>query len=128
MRDRLLRRRYVVAFFVMLTGVAYAAETGYRDQRPTVRIDSETWQGDFFSPGKSHAVFKGLPYAAPPVGPLRWRPPQNHEPVPGLRTARAYGPACVQTQRLVHWENRILEKIGRDALARKGCGAHRGTR
>jgi para-nitrobenzyl esterase len=99
----------------MLTGVAYAAETGYSDQRPTVRIDSETWQGDFFSPGKSHAVFKGLPYAAPPVGPLRWRPPQNHEPVPGLRTARAYGPACVQTQRLVHWENRILEKIGRDA-------------
>jgi para-nitrobenzyl esterase len=35
--------------------------------------------------------------------------------VPGQQSARAYGAACVQTQRLVHWENRILEKMGRDS-------------
>ena len=41
-------------------------------------------------------AYKGIPYAAPPVGPLRWKPPQ---PVPaweGVRTAHAFGPNSVQ--------------------------------
>ena len=83
--------------------------------RPTVDLDGEIWQGDFFSPDTGHAVFKGLPYAAAPVGELRWRPPQPHIPEPGQHKAQAFGPACVQTQRLVSWDRRILEKLGRDS-------------
>ena len=83
--------------------------------RPTVDLDGEIWEGDFFSPDTGHAVFKGLPYAAAPVGELRWRPPQPHIPEPGQHKAQAFGPACVQTQRLVSWDRRILEKLGRDS-------------
>lgn len=42
------------------------------------------------------AAFKGIPYAAPPVGPLRWREPQPPVSWPGMRDATAVGPICVQ--------------------------------
>ena len=41
-------------------------------------------------------VFRAVPYAAPPVGPLRWRPPQAVRPWAGERDATKNGPSCPQ--------------------------------
>src|SRR5215471_6198797 len=41
-------------------------------------------------------VFKGIPYAAPPIGELRWRAPQPAEKWTGIRKADTFGNACVQ--------------------------------
>jgi para-nitrobenzyl esterase len=44
-------------------------------------------------------TYKGIPYAAPPVGTLRWRPPQPVVHWEGVRAATAFAPACVQAHR-----------------------------
>ena len=36
-------------------------------------------------PGKEISIYRGIPYAAPPVGNLRWKPPQPAEPWEGIR-------------------------------------------
>ena len=41
--------------------------------------------------------FKGIPYAAPPVAELRWRPPQPAKSWSGARAAKDYGAICQQT-------------------------------
>lgn len=43
-------------------------------------------------------VFKGIPYAVPPVGAMRWRPPAPMQPWKTVRAATTFGPACVQPQ------------------------------
>jgi para-nitrobenzyl esterase len=43
------------------------------------------------------SVYKGVPFAAPPVGDLRWRPPIAVAPWTGARKADAFAPACMQT-------------------------------
>src|ERR1700722_18846424 len=41
--------------------------------------------------------FKGVPYAAPPVGPLRWRPPQAVTAWQGTREANRFASICPQS-------------------------------
>ena len=56
-----------------------------------VRIRQGTVQG---STVDGVAAFKGIPYAAPPIGPNRFRPPRPTESWDGVREALSYGPTA----------------------------------
>lgn len=60
---------------------------------PVVRVDGGALRGNS-GPVMS---FKGIPYAAPPVGRLRWREPQPALPWSGVRDATHFGNDCIQT-------------------------------
>ena len=59
--------------------------------------------------------YRGIPYAKPPVGPLRWRPPQPAEPWEGVRDGTEFGHACPQLLGIYpDWADAHLERVGRN--------------
>ena len=59
-----------------------------------VKLDSGLVSGA----GSAIHSYKGIPYAAPPVGALRWKEPQPVKPWNGVRVATRYSPMCPQFQ------------------------------
>ena len=83
---RVLRQVVVVALSVLATRALYA-------QAGTVAIDSGKLQGVTQGPVEA---FKGVPFAAPPVGELRWRAPQPVKLWAGVKKATSYSADCMQ--------------------------------
>lgn len=64
------------------------------------------------------SVFKGIPYAQPPVGENRWRPPLPLEPWRETRRAADFGPACIQpTPRVASIYSQDLGATSEDCLS-----------
>ena len=62
-------------------------------ERPTATVETGSLQG---TTEYNMNVFKNIPYAAPPVGDLRWRPPQPAASWNGTRDASQFGDSCPQ--------------------------------
>jgi para-nitrobenzyl esterase len=87
--------RYVFAVVLAaaaIDGAASAQSTSTKT--PVVRIDSGQVRG---VEADGVLSFKGIPYAAPPVGKLRWREPKPAQHWSGVRDATKFGPECMQT-------------------------------
>ena len=82
---------------------------------PIVTANGEMLQGGLAGVGSSIAVFKGIPYAAAPIGEFRWRPPAPISPREGLQPATEYGPACIQDpDHVPDWYRYLAETFGQD--------------
>jgi para-nitrobenzyl esterase len=82
--------RLVLPFALAFTLSAYGSNP------LQVKTDRGKVEGALTSDGKVVAL-KGIPYAAPPVGELRWKPPVPAEKWQGVKQATAFGSRCIQT-------------------------------
>jgi para-nitrobenzyl esterase len=62
---------------------------------PVVQVTGGSVRGTVAGDG-STLFFRGIPFAAPPVDSLRWKPPQPVAPWSGVRDASGPAPACIQ--------------------------------
>ena len=76
---------------VLALGVVHGQAPG------PVPISIQTQSGPVRGSGTDVRVFKGIPYAAPPIGERRWRPPVAAEPWTDVRDATQFGPRCPGT-------------------------------
>ncbi len=81
-------KKVLVAIFLSGVFAQFAAS-----QIQTAKVTGGEVQG-VVSEGLS--IFKGIPFAAPPVGDLRWKAPAPLQPWTGIKKADAFGLACMQ--------------------------------
>jgi para-nitrobenzyl esterase len=83
----------LACFLAALAAVAGSSGAASAQAPPVVRVDTGDLQG---AVEDGVASYKGVPFAAPPVGEFRWRPPQAAARWTGVRQATEYGANCMQ--------------------------------
>jgi para-nitrobenzyl esterase len=88
-RIRLMKKTaLLLAMFAMLSN-----GSGFAQQPSAVKVDGGLLQGTFED---SLTVYRGIPFAAPPVGDLRWRAPQPPTKWEGVKQATKFAPGPIQ--------------------------------
>lgn len=85
-----------LALLAVMALPSQAQRTSAEGTASTVKPTVVTRAGSVAGIGGDIESFKGIPYAAPPVGPLRWRPPQPAAAWKGVRDATHFGDDCMQ--------------------------------
>jgi para-nitrobenzyl esterase len=92
MRVPKTRLKYAIAIEILsLAALVLLTSTAIAE---TVKVEGGLLQGTVED---GLRVYRGIPYAAPPVDDLRWRPAQPPSKWDGVRVADQFGRACIQT-------------------------------
>ena len=98
-------RRLVLALAPLLLAAAPAG--------PRVAVPGGTIEGEAQAAGEP-ILFRGVPYAAPPLGPLRWKMPAPVARWTGVRQAHERAPACLQND--YQWNRADYIRSSEDCL------------
>jgi para-nitrobenzyl esterase len=90
--------RLIIAFALVCSIPAYAQ---------VVPVDGGSIRGSEWNGGH---LFRGIPFAAPPVGELRWKPPQPAIPWKGVRDATAQPASCIQNNQEWNYSDYLIGK------------------
>jgi para-nitrobenzyl esterase len=109
---------FVLVIFLIVTGLVLVAGCTQKNTEPgnvktgagVIMTDAGAVSG---TTGNGVAVYRGIPYAAPPTGDLRWRPPAAVQPWTGVRNSTQYGAACPQPPST---DMKVLQEMNEDCL------------
>lgn len=94
-------------FLITATALALSACS----RSPSVTVDGEILNGMHLEDGKV-AAFLGVPFAAAPVGDLRWRAPQPLSSKVAKRDVTEFEAACMQSMRILDWYRWMAVQFG----------------
>jgi len=100
--------RFILGYLCAAAGVAAFALPAHASNPLVVKTDQGKVQGKISADGQARD-FLGIPYAAPPVGPLRWKPPQPAAKWQGVRQATSFGSHCYQQE---HYDDMVFRDPG----------------
>ena len=96
-------------YFLVLGLLALAVDV---QGQPLLKTHVETGEVEGILDGSDLAVYKAIPYAAPPVGDLRWKAPQPAKALEGVRMCDTFGPLPPQPTR----PGRTADMMSEDCL------------
>ena len=94
MNGRIRRIRVLTFALWIVHALALPSSYAFAETPQPIRIETGMVQGTVED---GLTVYRGIPFAAAPVGNLRWRPPQAAPKWDGVRSATGYGRACMQS-------------------------------
>jgi para-nitrobenzyl esterase len=108
-RSRNAIRRSLTLFLCGILSLAFVPRSGATIQDP-VRVEQGQLSG---AAGRNPGVkiYRGIPYAAPPVGHLRWKPPKPAAKWKGVRQATEFSNGCVQLRPARHSPMAVNETL-----------------
>jgi para-nitrobenzyl esterase len=86
----------LLLFFIFIPALGEVMQNTKSAFKKPIKISSGRITGQPVDDQGDVYVYKGIPYAAPPVGNLRWKPPQPLSPWEGVRECTKFGPSCPQ--------------------------------
>ncbi len=100
-----MTRTYVLAALILVTLPLIAQNTALTEAEhpeallvPSVKAPAGTLAGTVVNTsGRFVVAYLGVPYAAPPIGPLRWKPPAPAAKWTGWHSFTTFGPRCMQS-------------------------------
>jgi para-nitrobenzyl esterase len=87
---------FVAAVLALLTACGPKEKASMTEQTLIRDTQSGPVRGTWADAEQSIAAFRGIPFAKPPIGDLRWRPPAPVTPWQQVRSAETFGSACYQ--------------------------------
>ncbi|MBL6805444.1 MAG: carboxylesterase family protein [Pseudomonadales bacterium] len=107
-RNQMISARAIAgSLLIYLAGIGYAADT------PNLMIGEAQYLGSENYDGTVD-TFLGVPFAAPPIGDLRWRAAQPYVAAAGQYKADSFAPACYQGDHITRWYQDVIAGFGSD--------------